>query len=311
MDKQKFKCDFAKVNGISLHYLDWGGTGNVPLFLTGMGNNAHVYDVFAPRFTDQFHVLGLTRRGHGDSDYPETGYDVDTLTEDLRLFMDSLHIEKAVLVGHSMANIELCRFSALHPERVEKLIFLDAAYDRTSENFKTMVAKNPMRTFKIPEPEGITDSIGKLIHYCKNNDSYWGVPGNWNEAMDEEALHNVGIGPDGKVEMKGSENIGIALNATLSSYKPEDSLIKVPVLSIYAILGVEEICLKHMTDEQITLLSEFYNVTRPPITRDCIAQFRRDVPHAKIVEISNAHHHIFIKHAAIVYEEMRAFLNNR
>ena len=103
-----YQSAFVIANSIRLHYLDWGGSGPVLLFLTGLGQSAYIYGKLAPRFTDMFHVIALTRRGHGDSDYPESGYDPDTLTEDLRQFMDALKIDQAVLVGHSMANVEMC-----------------------------------------------------------------------------------------------------------------------------------------------------------------------------------------------------------
>ncbi len=78
------KSDFVNINGIRLHYLDWGGKGSTLIFLTGMGSSAYIFNKFAPRFNDKFRVLALTRRGQGDSDYPETGYDADSLTEDIR-----------------------------------------------------------------------------------------------------------------------------------------------------------------------------------------------------------------------------------
>src|SRR5512136_929749 len=121
MDTPSYTSGYVNANGIRLHYLDWGGSGPVLLFLTGMGCSAHIFDRFAPRFVDRFHVLAPDRRGHGDSDYPETGYDADTLTEDLRQFVDALKIDKVILVGHSMGYIELCHFAALYPERVLKL----------------------------------------------------------------------------------------------------------------------------------------------------------------------------------------------
>ena len=111
MDKSPHKSDFVNANGIKLHYLDWGGNGEAVLFLAGMGCNAHVFDDFAPRFTDQFHAMALTRRGHGESDHPETGYDLDTLTGDICQFLYMLGIEKVILAGHSMANIELSHFA--------------------------------------------------------------------------------------------------------------------------------------------------------------------------------------------------------
>src|SRR5688500_15455931 len=132
MDKSPHKSDFVNVNGIRLHYLDWGGEGDVILFLAGMGCNAHIFDHLAPRFTDRFRVMAFTRRGHGESDYPETGYDINTLTEDILQFLDTLEIDKVILAGHSMASVELSHFAALYPERILKLVFLDAAYDRRS-----------------------------------------------------------------------------------------------------------------------------------------------------------------------------------
>ena len=82
--------------GVRLHYLDWGGAGETLLFLHGMGDTAHIYDELAPKFTNQFRVLGLTRRGHGESEIPETGYDTATLVEDIRQFLDARNIQRAL-----------------------------------------------------------------------------------------------------------------------------------------------------------------------------------------------------------------------
>ena len=47
---------------------------------------------------DQFRVLGLPRRGHGQSEVPDTGCDTATRVEDIRQFLDALNISRAVLV---------------------------------------------------------------------------------------------------------------------------------------------------------------------------------------------------------------------
>jgi len=121
---------FVSVNGVRLHYVDWGGSGQTILFLIGGGNgSAHTFDSFAPRFTDRFRVLGLTRRGQGPSDKPVSGYDTDTLANDIRGFLDALTVERANLVGHSIAGAEMTRFAVLYPKRVEKLVYLDSAID--------------------------------------------------------------------------------------------------------------------------------------------------------------------------------------
>ena len=52
MDSSPHQSGLMNVNGIRLHYLDWGGSGPALLFLAGIGSNAHLFDGFAPRFTD-------------------------------------------------------------------------------------------------------------------------------------------------------------------------------------------------------------------------------------------------------------------
>ena len=127
MDKSPHTSDFVSVNGIKLHYLDWGGEGDVLLFLAGMGNNAHIFDGFAPRFADKFHVMALTRRGHGQSDHPETGYDVDTLTEDVEWITHhvltycsgslSLHNRNAIRVRLPLVGPRKCSGCSFSPHQ--------------------------------------------------------------------------------------------------------------------------------------------------------------------------------------------------
>ena len=133
-DKSPHKSEFVTANGIKMHYLDWGGTGDVVIMLAGLGNDAHVFDEIAPSFIDKFHVIALTRRGFGETARPASGYETSTRVEDIRAFMDAIKVTRANLVGHSLAGDEMTQFAAMYPQRVIKMIYLDAAYDRT-KNF--------------------------------------------------------------------------------------------------------------------------------------------------------------------------------
>jgi pimeloyl-ACP methyl ester carboxylesterase len=126
---QRPGSQFATVNGIRLHYVDWGGKGETLLFLTALGGTAEDFQPLAVKFTDHFHVRGLTRRGQGQSSKPDTGYDTSQLVEDIRAFLDQKKIKRAVLVGYSIAGNELTEFAAAYPKRLLSLVYLDAAYD--------------------------------------------------------------------------------------------------------------------------------------------------------------------------------------
>ena len=307
MDKSPHKSDFVNVNGINLHYLDWGGSGDVLLFLAGMGCNAHIFDDLAPCFTDILHVMALTRRGHGESDHPETGYDVDSLTEDIRQFLDVLGVERVILAGHSMANIELSHFSALYPERVLKLIFLDAAYDRNSTSYKDMVENSPFRRIQFPGLD--LDYYSPEDYFAATKRAYPSFTLIWTEAMAEQSLHEITKAPDGKIIDRMSDAISKAITDTLTSYMLEDSKIKAPTLAFFSLSkGLNTISDEWMTDEQKEEIRSHVATRENTWTRESIEQFRQNVPHAKIIEIPRGHHYCFIQQEELVFEQMRTFL---
>ena len=132
VDPSPHRVRFVSVApGVSLEVLDWGGAGPPLVFLSGLQDVAHGFDDFAPRFTDRHHVLAITRRGYGASSQPSSGYDLATRLADLRSVLDSLHLARVALAGHSIAGDELTAFAAAYPARVSGLVYFDAAYDHT------------------------------------------------------------------------------------------------------------------------------------------------------------------------------------
>ena len=120
---------WVRLGDVSLHCLDWGGTGDLLLLIPGVTGTAHIYNDIANDFTDSFRVVAMTRRGHGASDKPVEPFDLDTLADDIAGVIDHFTDQPAVLVGHSYGGIELPRVARRYAGKVEALIFLDAVYD--------------------------------------------------------------------------------------------------------------------------------------------------------------------------------------
>ena len=114
--------------GVALETLDWGGSGSAMVLLPGLGGTAHVYDEIAVKLRDQFHVYGITPRGFGKSSVPQDGYDTDHLSEDVLRVLDALKLKRVILVGHSIAGLEMSAFAFHYPERVLGLVYLDTTY---------------------------------------------------------------------------------------------------------------------------------------------------------------------------------------
>ena len=116
-------------DGIQLQVVDWGGTGPAMIWLAGLSLNAHTFDYVAPRFTDDFRVIGITRTGHGASDTRKKDYSSQRLAKDIIQVLDHLSLKTAIFVGHSFAGGELTELGRTYPNRVLGLIYIDALQD--------------------------------------------------------------------------------------------------------------------------------------------------------------------------------------
>ncbi len=141
------------VNGLELHFVDWGGEGPALLLLTGLGDSARIFDEFAPLLAAEHRVIAVTRRGYGRSTAPaDEDYSNAALVSDVVGLMDALDIPRASFVGHSIAGGELAALGTRHPDRVERLVYIDAAYDRAQA--PRLIANMPPQPLPDPETRG-------------------------------------------------------------------------------------------------------------------------------------------------------------
>ncbi len=113
-------------HGIPLHLLEWSREGVPLLLLHGFGNEAHLWDDWAPAVAPYYRVLALDLRGHGDSGWdPERRYDLATLVLDVEAVTLALGIERLVLVGFSLGGRVATLFAGRNPERLAGLVLVD------------------------------------------------------------------------------------------------------------------------------------------------------------------------------------------
>lgn len=299
VDRSPHKVRFARVNGIRLHYLDWGGRGDTLLFLHGMGDTAHIFDDLAPKFTDRFRILGLTRRGHGKSDVPATGYDTGTLVEDIRQFLDELKIRQVTLVGHSLAGNELTRFAEVYPDRIRKLIYLDAAYDRAGLQEK--MADAPARPFPSKE---IRSSFASVRQWVIST-----TPRPWTEAWEADFREVILFDLKEKVwRGKMSASVNAALLKGSAESRPDYTKVKAPALSFYALYDVVALCEIYPDEDSRQKMKEILEQVLIPHQKENIARFKREMAQGQVIEMPDTDHACFIQKQGEVVREMRAFL---
>ncbi|SOE90547.1 Pimeloyl-ACP methyl ester carboxylesterase [Burkholderia sp. YR290] len=118
---------FKTRDEVSIFYNDWG-TGRPVVLIHGWPLNA---DFWEPQSTflaaNGFRVIAYDRRGFGRSDQPWTGYDYDTLVDDLQALMTHLDLHDVTLVGFSMGGGEVARYLSRHgTARVAQAVLMSA-----------------------------------------------------------------------------------------------------------------------------------------------------------------------------------------
>ena len=119
---------FVTANGMRFHYLEWGSAANPPmLLLHGFAQTCHSWDFVALGFSDDYRVIVLDQRGHGDSDWAADGdYSPETQQNDISAVVSEIGLEDFTLMGLSMGGRNSFTYAANNPDRVRALVIVDA-----------------------------------------------------------------------------------------------------------------------------------------------------------------------------------------
>ncbi len=115
--------------GGSLAARAWGEPDRAPMLaLHGWLDNAASFDALAPLLSSEHYVVALDLSGHGRSSHraPGAWYHYVDYFDDLRIALDHFGWTRATLLGHSLGGTLASLFAALYPERVERLLLIEA-----------------------------------------------------------------------------------------------------------------------------------------------------------------------------------------
>jgi len=135
------------VNGLDLHYLDWGNVGAPPVVCVhGYTSSAEAFNALARQFHDRFHIVAPDVRGHGESAWsPDGAYQYRDQVADLAGLVDQLGLARFTLIGTSMGGIIAMAFAAAHAARLVGLVINDIGPDveEGSQRITQMVGGRP------------------------------------------------------------------------------------------------------------------------------------------------------------------------
>ncbi|WP_017327268.1 alpha/beta fold hydrolase [Synechococcus sp. PCC 7336] len=118
---------YISTNGIRLHYVTQG-EGDLVVLLHGFPEFWYSWRHQIPALACSFRVVVPDLRGYNDSDKPDSGYDIETLTADVRGLVEGLGEKTAMVVAHDWGGAIAWHWAEQFPEQVRKLVVLNSPH---------------------------------------------------------------------------------------------------------------------------------------------------------------------------------------
>ena len=156
------KSHFVSYGTNKVHYVTVGRGRQTLVFVHCWAGNLDFWRAQVPAFADQARLILIDLPGHGQSDKPHTAYTMDFFAGAVLAVMNDAHVDKAVLIGHSMGGPVICSVYKQAPEKVTALVSVDGQMRRpqwTPEDAEKFVA-----AFRAPDyREHTSQFVGSLF----------------------------------------------------------------------------------------------------------------------------------------------------
>jgi pimeloyl-ACP methyl ester carboxylesterase len=121
----KFSVRSIETQGATIHVRS-GGSGPAVVLLHGYGETGDMWVPLATDLAQDHTVIVPDLRGLGLSSKPAGGFDKKTQAGDVAAVLAAMKVDQADVVAHDIGNMVAFQFAAQHPERVRRLVLIDA-----------------------------------------------------------------------------------------------------------------------------------------------------------------------------------------
>lgn len=264
--------EFIVAGDLTFHYLQWGEQGMPVIFVHGLTANAFCFQAFADDLARDHRVFAYDLRGRGDSDKPESGYSIPIHAADLAELIDELGLDRPVVAGHSLGGFIALYFAAHYPQKLSKLVLIDAG---ASPTWKTTEEQPAWLNTSINRLGTVVPSFEEYVYRLKAA-PFMGPY--WNRYFDRYFEHDVRRGNDGTVVSKNYREGVLEDNKhQLSEYLPKEQWKDVTVPTLFMRAG------QGLFSDSDQLLSEEY-----------AASLQREIKNCRYVNFPGLNHYTIV-----------------
>lgn len=115
------------------------GKGKTLLFIHGLSDNLLYWEFLATTLKEDYQVLRVDLRGHGESELGNGEITIDTYVNDLNNLLKELDISKVNLIGFSLGGAVALDFTIKFPQKVDSLVLMSSFYKLEGESRNTLI----------------------------------------------------------------------------------------------------------------------------------------------------------------------------
>lgn len=267
---------FFEHDGLRLHYLEWGVAG-APLVLLVHGSSAHAHwwDLLAAALAQDFHLVAVDLRGHGDSAHAEPpNYTLESYASDVAALVRHLGAPSVRIVGHSLGALVAAVFAARSPVPVAALVLVDVRLGGKRRGERPFLDR--LRQFPHPVYASREEAVRRFRLLPSGTAA---AP----ETLARAAAHGLRETADGRLTLKFDRNT--LRDDIARDVRPELASLRCPILYVR---GAKSALAPHKAAEEAQAVA----------------------PQTRIAEIENAHHHVMLDNPAAFESAVRRFLTN-
>jgi pimeloyl-ACP methyl ester carboxylesterase len=123
----KAQSRFAKLDGARIHYVNYGKGREALVLVHGWTSNLEFWRDQVSELAKRNRVIAIDLPGHGLSDKPQIVYSMDLFARAVDAVLRDAHVDRAVLVGHSMGTPVVRQFYRKYPQKTLAIVIVDGA----------------------------------------------------------------------------------------------------------------------------------------------------------------------------------------
>ena len=202
----------------------------------GLASNRQIWDLVAPLLAKSNKVVAIDQRGHGLSSKPDHGYDFQTITNDLSLFMDTAKITNPLLIGHSWGGSVALNFAAQNLRQISGICMVDGGLIEISS-----LPGNSLKKALVDMAPPLFDGLTETVLRDRISKRDWGERDEMSIKYDlaNIVMANFQKNSDGTLRPRFQRSSHLQVVEAFWSHKPSSlfSSISCPVLNLPARLN--------------------------------------------------------------------------